>query len=106
MNSTNVQVKFCEPVSQTQAALQEMTVGEHHLPGVVSLDTSSKAGDAGETAKSNSRLVEALAASATFREYQRAFGEVTGLPLTLRAVEGWQLAHQGSRRQNGFCALM
>ena len=28
------------------------------------------------------------------------------MPLTLRAVDGWQLAHQGDRRQNGFCALM
>ena len=54
----------------------------------------------------NQRLVEALRRSVVFREYQRAFEDATGLPLTLRAVEGWQLAHQGSRRQNGFCALM
>jgi AraC-like DNA-binding protein/ligand-binding sensor protein len=69
------------------------------------MDSNSKPA-AAETAKSNSRLVEALAGSATFREYQRAFGEATGMPLTLRAVEGWQLAHQGSQHQNGFCALM
>ncbi len=28
------------------------------------------------------------------------------MPLTLRAVEGWQLAHHGNRRQNAFCAMM
>ena len=106
MNATKVQVKFCAPVSQTQAALKEMTVGQHHRPGMVPMGSSSKTGDIVETAKAHSRLVEALAASTTFREYQQAFGEVTGMPLTLRAVEGWQLAHQGNQHQNSFCALM
>ncbi len=106
MNATKVQVKFCEPFSRVQGVLKEMTVGAHHRPDVVSQDSSSKPGDTAETAKSNSRLVEALADSAIFREYQRAFGEATGMPLTLRAVEGWQLAHQGNQHQNGFCALM
>ena len=55
---------------------------------------------------SNRQLVEALSGSAIFREYQTAFEVTTGLPLALRAVEGWQLAHHGSRRQNGFCAMM
>ena len=54
----------------------------------------------------NNRLVELLAGSARFRGFQRAFEDATGLPLTLRAVEGWQLAHAGSRRQNSFCALL
>ncbi|MGO8836309.1 MAG: PocR ligand-binding domain-containing protein [Limisphaerales bacterium] len=59
-----------------------------------------------ETAAGSNRLVEALAGSRIFREYQRAFAEATGLPLTLRALKGWQLAHQDNRNQNGFCALM
>ena len=54
----------------------------------------------------NARLVEKLAKASSFRKYQRAFEDATGLPLTLRAVEGWQLAHRDSRHQNGFCALM
>jgi len=73
---------------------------------MVAVDFRAKPGTAAATSTANSRLVEALAGSATFREYQRAFGAATGLPLTLRAVEGWQLAHQGDQRQNGFCSLM
>jgi AraC-like DNA-binding protein len=57
-------------------------------------------------ALSNSRLVEKLADSAMFREFQHAFEDATRLPLTLRALESWQLAHTQSRYQNGFCALM
>jgi AraC-like DNA-binding protein len=106
MNATKDQVRFCEPISQTQAALKAMPASEHRRSDLVPVDFGAKPGDTTETAKSNSRLVEALAGSATFREYQRAFGEVTGMPLTLRAVEGWQLAHQGNQHQNGFCALM
>jgi AraC-like DNA-binding protein len=55
---------------------------------------------------SNHRLVEKLAASVMFREFQRSFEDATRLPLTLRNVESWQLAHAHSRRQNGFCTLM
>ena len=52
----------------------------------------------------NSQLVEKLGRWELFREYQRAFQDLTGLPLTLRAISGWQLAHSGNRNQNGFCA--
>jgi len=58
------------------------------------------------TAKGHSEVATALGASAAFRDYQRAFGAVTGLPLTLRPVVSWQLAHHGDSRQNAFCALM
>ena len=53
---------------------------------------------------SNHRLAERLAGSSLFRDFQRAFEAATALPLTLRAVESWQLAHTESRNQNGFCA--
>ena len=76
------------------------------LPGAVAADSNPKAGNLTETPASKNGLVEALAGSRIFREYQRAFAEATGLPLTLRAVQGWQLAHQDDRNQNGFCALM
>ena len=55
---------------------------------------------------SNHRLAERLAGSSLFREFQRAFEVATALPLTLRAVESWQLAHTKSRNQNAFCALV
>lgn len=51
-------------------------------------------------------LLRKLAASALFRDYQDAFTTATGLPLALRAVDDWQLAHAGDRHQNPFCALV
>lgn len=51
-------------------------------------------------------LIRKLAASALFQDYQHAFSETTGLPLALRSVEDWQLAHAGDRHQNAFCALV
>jgi AraC-like DNA-binding protein/ligand-binding sensor protein len=51
-------------------------------------------------------LVRKLTASALFRDYQEAFSQTTGLPLTLRPVDDWQLAHAGGRQQNAFCALV
>lgn len=49
---------------------------------------------------------EKLAEAEIFRSYQRAFEKATGLPLTLRAVESWQLARSGSRPQNDFYQLL
>jgi AraC-like DNA-binding protein len=57
-------------------------------------------------AVSNHRLAEKLADSSMFREYQRAFEKATSMPLSLRAVESWQLAHTHSKKQNAFCALL
>jgi AraC-like DNA-binding protein/ligand-binding sensor protein len=54
----------------------------------------------------NHELVETLANSELYHDYERAYGEVTGLPLTLRPVETWQLGLHGQRRENPFCALM
>ena len=70
---------------------------------VIGVDFGAKPAKSGS---SKQRLVGLLIRAPVFREYQRAFEDATGLPLTLRAVEGWQLAHSHSRRQNGFCALM
>jgi AraC-like DNA-binding protein len=58
------------------------------------------------TTSRHQKVVESLAASPRFREYQQAFRDATGLPLTLRPVGGWQLSHQGDPRQNAFCGLM
>ncbi len=69
--------------------------------GFVPMPAKSK-----DATTSKNHLVEALVRSPIFREYQRAFEDATGLPLTLRAVVSWQLAHNDSRRQNGFCAMM
>lgn len=51
-------------------------------------------------------LVEALAASKIYQDYERAFSEATGLPVALRSVESWQLPHHGRRFENPFCAFL
>ncbi len=54
----------------------------------------------------NKGLIERLSRSAIYQDYEHAFTETTGLPLTLRPVEVWQLVQQGKKCQNPFCALM
>jgi AraC-like DNA-binding protein len=54
----------------------------------------------------NRALVDALTDSKVYRDYVRAFGDMTGLPLALQPVETWQLPHHGSRNENPFCALI
>jgi AraC-like DNA-binding protein len=51
-------------------------------------------------------LLEALAGSKIFQDYERAFNDATGLPLSLRAVESWQLPHHNRRKESPFCALL
>jgi AraC-like DNA-binding protein len=41
-----------------------------------------------------------------YQQYERAFSETTGLPVTLRPVESWQMPHRNKRNENPFCALM
>jgi len=57
-------------------------------------------------AKENRQLVDALRRSKLFRNYEQVFSEATGLPLTLRPVDYWQLEHQGKKHQNPFCAML
>ena len=54
----------------------------------------------------NRNFVEILAHSDIYRDYERAFTDATGLPVSLRPVESWQLPHRGKKSENGFCALM
>src|SRR6478609_7032101 len=51
-------------------------------------------------------LIEALTESAIFRDYERAFSEATGLPISLSPVESWQLPHRGKKAVNRFCEIM
>src|SRR6266446_9897327 len=61
----------------------------------------------GQTPANGERsLLEALVESPLYQAYERSFNEVTGLPLTLRAVDSWQLLHHNRRKENPFCALM
>lgn len=51
-------------------------------------------------------MVDKLSRSQIFRDYELAFGQTTGLPLSLRPVEVCQLVQQGKPKQNHFCSLM
>jgi AraC-like DNA-binding protein len=51
-------------------------------------------------------LIEVLAGSKIYQDYERAFSEATGLPVALRPVESWQLPHHGKRFENLFCDML
>jgi AraC-like DNA-binding protein/ligand-binding sensor protein len=59
-----------------------------------------------QNGEDNRALVEALVNSRTYRDYERAFGDLTGLPIALQPVETWQLPHHSKRNENALCALM
>ena len=59
-----------------------------------------------ENGHDNRALVDALVNSRTYRDYERAFGDLTGLPIALQPVETWQLPHHNKRHENALCALM
>lgn len=75
-------------------------------PKVVRLYSGAELERLAPAGMSDEHLVKKLADSAIYREFRRTFEDATRLPLTLRSVKGWRLAHAGSRKQNGFCALM
>src|SRR5438094_4592821 len=54
----------------------------------------------------NKQLIDMLRRSRLFRDYENVFTKATGLALTLRPLEFWQLAHHGKKNENPFCALL
>ena len=59
-----------------------------------------------ENGNGNRALVDALTNSRIYRDYERAFSDMTGLPIALQPVETWQLPHHGKRNENAFCSLI
>lgn len=51
-------------------------------------------------------MVDQLRQSRIYRDYEQAFRETTGLPITLRATEAFDLPHHGDPKENPFCSLM
>ncbi|MGC9944290.1 MAG: helix-turn-helix domain-containing protein [Verrucomicrobiota bacterium] len=51
-------------------------------------------------------LMEALAGSKIYQDYERAFSEATGLPVALRSIESWRLPHHGKKFENPFCDML
>lgn len=58
------------------------------------------------SAQQSRTLVAQLKRSRIFRDYEQAFRETTGLPLSLRPIEAFDLPHQGDPKESPFCALM
>ena len=52
----------------------------------------------------NQQLIETLARSETFQDYERAYTEAMGLPLALRPIEAWHMPDNSHRKENAFCA--
>jgi AraC-like DNA-binding protein len=63
-------------------------------------------GASAEGGRANKQLIDMLLRSRLFRDYENVFTKATGLPLTLRPLEYWQLAHYGKKHENPFCALL
>src|SRR6266542_1426873 len=51
-------------------------------------------------------LVGQLRRSQVYRDYEQAFRETTGLPITLRPVEAFDLPHHGDPNEAPFCSIM
>lgn len=51
-------------------------------------------------------LAETLTQSAIYQDYERAFEEITGLPVSFKPLESWQLPHHGKRNEHPLCAMI
>ena len=51
-------------------------------------------------------IVERIASSDIYKDYERAFSEATQLPLALRPVETWRFALENKKYENPFCAML
>ena len=56
--------------------------------------------------RETAELVNSLQSSDMFRDYQRAFQALTGLPLSLRAAGSFQPPMQGTKLGNALCTLL
>jgi AraC-like DNA-binding protein/ligand-binding sensor protein len=54
----------------------------------------------------NKTLVDQLASSELYREYEQAFSTATGMPVALRPLETFDLPFHGKKQENAFCAMM
>jgi AraC-like DNA-binding protein/ligand-binding sensor protein len=58
------------------------------------------------SAQRSRTLVGQLKRAQIYRDYEQAFRETTGMPITLRALEAFDLPHHGDPKENPFCSLM
>ncbi|MES1194452.1 MAG: AraC family transcriptional regulator, partial [Opitutus sp.] len=70
------------------------------------METTTSLPSTGPSARECDELVSLLLNSDLFRDYQRAFQAITGLPLALRAAGSFAAPMQGHKLANPLCALM
>ena len=97
---------YRRPMKQFMSKTNNVLSPPMQLKAAVQLPQSADEVRSRRQSISNQNLVRRLGESSLFREFQRAFEAATALPLTLRAVQSWQLAHVKSRNQNAFCGWM
>lgn len=51
-------------------------------------------------------IAEILTQSSIYQDYERAFEEITGLPVSFKPLESWQLPHHGKRNEHPLCAMI
>ena len=88
------------PVTQTGHAAAARAMGDLRPKNSFTATNGNGNGSA------NRALIQALTESKVYQEYERAFTETTGLPVSLTPLETWQLPHHGRRRENSFCGFL
>jgi len=57
-------------------------------------------------ARDDRKLIDALRRSKTYLRYEKVFTAATGLPLSLRSVQSFDLPFHGQEAENAFCAFL
>ena len=109
-----MQTTYVRQTTEGRSSLNSSTTPNAPVLNANASDSSSPARARASLFKSRSSgpgngdraLIEALAGSKVFQDYEKAFTEATGLPVALRPVETWQLPHHGKRNEGPFCSLI
>jgi len=51
-------------------------------------------------------LADLLTSSKIYQDYEQAFMEMTGLPISFKPIESWQLPHHGKKNEHPLCSLI
>ncbi len=83
--------------TETLATLPASSLGQTRNGATASPENSKKQED------QDRHLVQCLQESKTFRDFAQSFRTVTGLPLTLRPRQSWNLPLHGTPHEGTFC---
>lgn len=91
-----------KPVS-TKPAARSKKRARGRAPNVADQDNLASSS---AFAENDRTLAELLTQSKIYQDYERAFAETTGMPITFKPVESWQLPHHGKRNEHPLCSLV